>query len=605
MLKRMLSKARVSMTKYNAQLFTAFIICSLVPLLAMGILSYRYTYRNAVERILQVTIRSDDLLNTRLNDRIRQVENVADTLQYDMYSLSQSHGKTSSELNTFNNVRNNISLYKSTFDFFHVFVFLPDDFIGSSEGLTFFPIENFNNYEVSHDSADALTSSDWFYQDNVKVPALAASGTNSEADAIGCARILTDQSTHRTEYAYIIFITTDELSGLMRQAFTDTQIASYIVNEQGTIVAHTDSSCIGHTLPKNFLNMITSQGSEFYNGQVHFHVVQLDNGWYHVTELPKSYIDSNIHVLVISIFILFLITILFVVLLTFVLSHTLTKRLTVLSSAMEAFRLGKPYPESKEKQLVHRGDPKNYDEFDKVGITFLEMKDSINKSMNSIIELSLTQEKLRYKLLQSQINPHFLYNILGTIDNCIILGKLETARKMNESLTRFYRLTLRKSGEMIQIRDELEISELYLELEKLCHNDTLSWEIHTEDGIENYYICKFTLQPFLENSIHYGFAPGIDKIHITIDVSYGDDTVIINIQDNGKGIEKGKLDELQEMLKNGSLSYTKHFGIGNVNRRISSPEYGNGKVQIDNLPNGGASVTIIFDQIDEFVEETS
>jgi two-component system sensor histidine kinase YesM len=162
MLKRMLSKARVSMTKYNAQLFTAFIICSLVPLLAMGILSYRYTYRNAVERILQVTIRSDDLLNTRLNDRIRQVENVADTLQYDMYSLSQSHGKTSSELNTFNNVRNNISLYKSTFDFFHVFVFLPDDFIGSSEGLTFFPIENFNNYEVSHDSADALTSSDWF-----------------------------------------------------------------------------------------------------------------------------------------------------------------------------------------------------------------------------------------------------------------------------------------------------------------------------------------------------------------------------------------------------------------------------------------------------------
>ncbi|MCH4035786.1 MAG: hypothetical protein LKE85_17760 [Lachnospiraceae bacterium] len=53
------------------------------------------------------------------------------------------------------------------------------------------------------------------------------------------------------------------------------------------------------------------------------------------------------------------------------------------------------------------------------------------------------------------------------------------------------------------------------------------------------------------------------------------------------------------------MSYTKHFGIGNVNRRISSPEYGNGKVQIDNLPNGGASVTIIFDQIDEFVEETS
>ena len=67
---------------------------------------------------------------------------------------------------------------------------------------------------------------------------------------------------------------------------------------------------------------------------------------------------------------------------------------------------------------------------------------------------------------------------------------------MIANLTAFYRLTLRKSKELIPIKDELEIARLYLEMEKLCHKDNLDWEIEAEDGIENFLICKFTLQPF-------------------------------------------------------------------------------------------------------------
>ena len=89
--------------------------------------------------------------------------------------------------------------------------------------------------------------------------------------------------------------------------------------------------------------------------------------------------------------------------------------------------------------------------------------------------------------------------------------------QMLTNLTAFYRLTLRKSKELIPIKDELEIARLYLEMEKLCHKDNLNWEINAEDGIENFTICKFTLQPFLENSILHGILEKMQRKHIPME----------------------------------------------------------------------------------------
>ena len=93
-------------------------------------------------------------------------------------------------------------------------------------------------------------------------------------------------------------------------------------------------------------------------------------------------------------------------------------------------------------------DPDTYDEIDKLGLTFQKMQASLSSNMQSILDLSLTEERLKYQLLQSQINPHFLYNILGSIQTCQSLGKLDIANEMITNLTRFYRMTLRKSGDL-------------------------------------------------------------------------------------------------------------------------------------------------------------
>ena len=171
---------------------------------------------------------------------------------------------------------------------------------------------------------------------------------------------------------------------------------------------------------------------------------------------------------------------------------------------------------------------------DEVGVlirSFQRMMDQMNHLISEVYESKIQLQNSEMRALQAQINPHFLYNILGTIRTCQALGKLDIADQMLTNLTAFYRLTLRKSKELIPIKDELEIARLYLEMEKLCHKDNLNWEINAEDGIENFTICKFTLQPFLENSILHGLSADTPEVFISIQVLYGDDTVVISIED--------------------------------------------------------------------------
>ena len=372
---------------------------------------------------------------------------------------------------------------------------------------------------------------------------------------------------------------TEEFSRYLQAASSDSTISNYILTPQGQIAAHSDSSLNETWISDSVKDMLfTNANSFFKNNQTYYNCRTLDNGWLHITEIPESYIQNNTQILIQTLLFTVIISLPLTILIVILFSRKLTSRIAALSYAME---------------------------IDRLGITFEDMQHTIAKNLKSIVSLSINEERLKYQLLQSQINPHFLYNILGTIRTCQALGKLDIADQMLTNLTAFYRLTLRKSKELIPIKDELEIARLYLEMEKLCHKDNLDWEINAEDGIENFMICKFTLQPFLENSILHGLSTATPEVFISIHVLYGDDTVVIAIEDNGAGIPPETLDQLRYAIDHKIINYEKHFGISNVSARISNPLYGNGAVRIDSHPGNGTYVTIEFQQMEDTDEENN
>ena len=605
-MKKISDRIRSVFSHFQAKLLLAFLVCTLLPLGALGFIFYHVTYQIAEDKIMSSALLADDQLNVQMNDRIRQTENVADSIQYDMYTLSQTDSSSTQSLSVFGSVRNDISMFKTTFGYYHISIFLPREQTGAGEGLYFYPLEDLESFRIPRQKRlNPGTDSIWFYHPDMQIPFILSDGYTAR-DVIVCCRLLRNQGTGATEYAYTILIDPAEFSDALADTFSDTDITSYLAAEDGTIMAHSDTSLCGTVLDQDTLDLISRDEAETQKaGDINYHTARLDNGWYHVTEIPGSYIRKNTQILLKTLVFTLLVSLPLTVLVIIMISGNLTKRLKRLSLAMESFHLGKNTPSPVPELVSAAKSPSSYDEIDRLGITFQNMQESLNQNMDSILELSLSEERLKYQLLQSQINPHFLYNILGSIKTCISLDRLKTADEMITDLTRFYRLTLRKSGDLIAIRDELEIARLYLEMEKLCHGDSLSWEIRAEDGIQNFLICRFTLQPFLENSIQHGISRQTPCVHISLDVSYGDDTVIITITDNGAGIAPRQLEDLRTTLENRTVDYQKHFGIGNVNKRLSSPSFGNGTVRVDSRLNEGTEIVITFEQMEDSDEESN
>lgn len=593
-----------SFSSFRYKLLLAFLIATMVPLISLTFISYHISYNIARDRIIDSAVMTDKQLVSQLNDRLGQVENVADTIQFQMYSLNHSSSNKVDALKKFTAVKNNISLYKSTFDFFHIYVFLQPDQLGSKESLYFFSTDELSAYGLDKNIVSGSGfSSVWIPVSNMPLPKI-LSTKKSSADVILCVRALKNQATGILEYAYGIALDTSELTTYLLPAALDSRIYSYILTDHGEIAAKNTSSLNLSGISKaQFQKLKGNADSSFHSGDKYYNCCTLSNGWLHVTEIPESYIQGNTHILIRALLITVLIFLLLTVIIVILFSENLTRKITALSYAMEAFQLGYDPEHLSIVTVPHPDDPSRYDEIDRLGITFEDMQHTIAGNLKSIVNLSVNEERLKYQLLQSQINPHFLYNILGSIRTCQSLGKLDIADQMIANLTAFYRLTLRKSKELIPIKDELEIARLYLEMEKLCHKDNLDWEIEAEDGIENFLICKFTLQPFLENSILHGISSGTPAVFISIHVLYGDDTVVISIEDNGAGMDSETLAQLRHAIEHNVIDYEKHFGISNVSSRISNPLYGNGSVRIRSNPGNGTYVTIEFEQMEEDIDE--
>ena len=506
-------------------------------------------------------------------------------------------------LATLSEIRSNLSMFKTSFDLSYINIFLPDEHMASSENLYFFPVSKLSDFQIPKEALENPgTSSVWFYQDLLSVPFL-MNNSYRMTNSVSCCRVLKHPGTDSIKYAYIIHLDASEFSSILQESFQNNQITSYILTDNGKIVASNNPSLLSASLDEEKLDFLYhKEDSLKKRSHTNYHTTTLRNGWLQVTEIPDSYIMQNTHILIKSILLTILISLPLTILVVVLISKNLTRRIETLSRAMETLQLDAS--DTNMKALVPQDRaPETFDEIDKLGVTFEKMQHSLNDNLQSILELSLAEERLKYQLLQSQINPHFLYNILGSIQTCQSLGKLDIANQMLTNLTRFYRMTLRKSKDLISIRDELTIAQLYLEMEKLCHNDNLTWEINMKDGIDNFLICKFTLQPFLENSILHGLSQKTPEVHISIDLSYGDDTVIIVITDNGIGMAKEQLLELQKTLDEKIVNYEKHFGIGNVNKRISNPYLGNGRISVESCLYEGTSITIEFDQMEEYDEE--
>ncbi len=219
------------------------------------------------------------------------------------------------------------------------------------------------------------------------------------------------------------------------------------------------------------------------------------------------------------------------------------------------------------------------DELATLGESFNSMVQEISNLVEDIRIEQKNAKDAELKLLQAQINPHFLYNTLDAIMWLTEAGENKQAVRMISSLSNFFRTTLSKGRDWITVAEEESHIRSYLEIQQFRYQDILHYEISIPKEMQGYYLMKLMLQPIVENALYHGIKNKRDGGSITVSGCMEDGNLIFVVQDDGIGMTEAELSEFRKRI-NGELEAdrTSHgFGIANVAERIRlnyGEEYG-------------------------------
>lgn len=260
---------------------------------------------------------------------------------------------------------------------------------------------------------------------------------------------------------------------------------------------------------------------------------------------------------------------------------------------------------------VQRGDFNNrfndkstYVEIQELGNSFNTMIETIDKLLNKVEFEQKVKREAELKALYSQIKPHFLYNTLDTIQYMALDHEAYDVMKAIEALTNIFRISLSDGKEVIKLKDEVKHIKSYLYIQKLRYEDKLNYQVNCEESLLDYSILKLTLQPVVENAIYHGIKFIQGKGFINISIIEEKDKLIIEVEDNGIGMEEEALNKVNSYIndfrkENHDLD---SYGLLNVNERIKlafGEEYG---IFIESKKFKGTRVKIIYPCLGEFHE---
>jgi two-component system sensor histidine kinase YesM len=209
-------------------------------------------------------------------------------------------------------------------------------------------------------------------------------------------------------------------------------------------------------------------------------------------------------------------------------------------------------------------------------------------------EMALRQREIELKALQSQMNPHFLYNALETIRGMAMEQSIDSISEIAASLARLLRYNLNNQSPTVTLEEELYFAEVYLRIQKYRFEDKLEYEMNVPDWAKRQLIAKFSLQPLVENSIVHGFEPafGITRVSITA-FRESDEVFVVQIRDTGIGITEERMAEIRSNMKEKDvIEGGPNIGIVNVHRRIQYLFGESFGVTIDSWLEQGAVVRI-------------
>lgn len=551
----------------NLNLIQKFLLtyCILILVPLTTLFGYTYTKMsqiiesNILESTKQAFDQSIDFLTYKIyrifdiSNSLAIDENITDILRNDpnSYLLSNQIGDLAY-------LRLFLSAYENDSDVSNISLYVNNDFIYSNDNNHIFSMDSLNNSKAiniinSTNSRFVWGPSNYFNNDN------------ESSDYLSLFKTVKSPDNFSEDIGYLkLNFNKTLIEDIINKINSLPNTISYVINSEGIIICsseNTDNIEFITDLDKiqnysNTNNFITTSHNleKFYIKSSSINKTD----WHLVTILPEASVIAEINSQRIYLSLILIVCGGTSITLAFYFVNSINKRLSKVISGMHSVQSG---------NLEHYIENDSNDELGELIDSYNYMIGKMSILIEDQYKLGKSVKNAELKALQSQINPHFLYNTLDMI-NWMSYKKMnkEISVAVN-TLAKFYKLSLNKGKDLVSIKDELQHSNLYVNIQNMRYNDRISLRINVDEEVSTYLIPKITLQPILENAINHGILGKGEGNGIISILGYSSNSdIVLIIADDGIGIKEDKL----HLLLSNNLSSAKGSGYGlkNINKRI-------------------------------------
>ena len=466
-------------------------------------------------------------------------------------------------------------------------IFLNGENIYSREGISFFDIDdiaktNLGKFLESH--PDLVRQNGWTDSYHEKYL------DKQDADVVSFIRFLHDESDYSKIIAIIsIDVLKERLSNILSSISLDGGIVQIISASKQVIAASPEqkSNDVIRISEQNWhILTSTKRGilENTYEKEDWYFVYDRipESDWSIVISIPKPAIrqGNTINSMTIGLILIFSVVILVVCMILVVFSHVtnnIIKKIQEIALQVQKGRIG--FPIGSRSKDTYLRQIENYIEDITSNVSALEKQNYV---------ANIKERDYHLKALQAQINPHFLYNTLDTINWMAIKHKAPEISNLTTSLAKYFRLSLNKGKDLVSLADEINLVSTYMDIQQVRFSNPVEWECKVDENLLACKLPKLTIQPIVENALIHGIrncATGTGKILLQARTDGKD--IVIEIQDNGIGMTKSEADSIMQGSEN-----QKGYGLHNVLERIQllyGSSYG---ITIESTLGKGTSVII-------------
>ncbi|MCX7710961.1 MAG: sensor histidine kinase [Clostridia bacterium] len=366
----------------------------------------------------------------------------------------------------------------------------------------------------------------------------------------------------------IIMMDIDEgiLEKTYRNLMSEGDVEVFICDRDGNVISHPDKKQIGSNISQESYaqKMLTDEKSF---GRLSYKKGTKDNmilystcattGWKLVKIIPNNYLYREIDSIKNFVVVIGTVYVMVALLVALLFSLKITKPIINMMKKMKEAETG-------NLDISIKTDRK--DEIGQLGVSFNNMIFKIKTLIGQLVEEERIKKEIELEVLHAQINPHFLYNTLNTIK---WMAKMQGAKNISATVTaliKLLRVSINLSNEMIPLRDEVEYVKNYVLIQKVRFNEQFEINYDIAEDCMDCLTPKMILQPVVENSIIHGWKEGNSQLSIGVSARRQENNVVIEVTDNGTGIEEDILRKIFKAEKN--VNKFSVVGLNNVNERI-------------------------------------